>query len=107
MYAIKMTPNYYNDPCRPHPPSLLTDEGGAVQTYATLAEAQAEAERIEAQVYGARYYLSDGEYARPEYAAVEYHIMQRKGGSVTSEAKSVAVRENGKRGGRPPKPAAE
>jgi len=29
--------------------------------------------------------------------------MGRKGGSVKSEAKAAAVRENGKKGGRPPK----
>tara|TARA_R110000868_G_scaffold175663_3_gene412823 strand:+ start:740 stop:1015 length:276 start_codon:yes stop_codon:yes gene_type:complete len=29
----------------------------------------------------------------------------RLGGKVTSEAKAAAVRENGKKGGRPPKPA--
>ena len=31
--------------------------------------------------------------------------MGRLGGKVTSEAKAAAVRENGKKGGRPPKPA--
>jgi hypothetical protein len=32
-------------------------------------------------------------------------LLGRKGGRVTSEAKAAAVRENGKRGGRPRKPA--
>ncbi len=104
-----MTPHFYQDPSRPHPSALMVTEFGNVQTYATKAEAEAEAARLETALFAEPYYLQHNEYARPEYAAVEYHTMQSRGAAATnaqnSEAKRAAAAENGKKGGRPKKTA--
>jgi hypothetical protein len=50
-----------------------------------------------------RFALMDGADRAAEYSAITASDIGRKGGSAKSAAKAAAVRENGKKGGRPKK----
>ncbi len=60
-YVIRFSRTFFRNPTR----HLLHGEERAYR-YATKAEAMAEIEKLDAQIY----YQADGEYGRPEYKVV-------------------------------------